>query len=146
MSARTRPPSTEQHLTIIVELDRLADTADRLRAAMPTDLIRDFCRIVLSRTMRLPPPTTTTEANLRIEYLRRECWRLAAAMPLPADPAALSHDLEVALCESARLRALATCGESIDTAASVYARHRVEVFAAKMAGQCSLIVPKPVAC
>ncbi|QKV58611.1 MAG: hypothetical protein HT580_16660 [Dechloromonas sp.] len=55
-------------------------------------------------------------------------------MPLPTDPVALSHDLEAALCESARLQTLATCGESIDTAAVVYARHRVEVFAAKMAG------------
>lgn len=134
MSARTRPPSTEQHLTIIVELDRLAATADRLRAAMLTDLIRDFCRIVLGRTMRLPPPTTTTEANLRIEHLRHATQRLAGAMPLPAVPAALSHDLEVALCESARLRDAACRGQSIDTAASVHARHIVEVRLARLAG------------
>ena len=134
MSARTRPPSVEQQLGILAELDRLADMADRLRAAMPTDLIRDFCRIVLGRTMRLPPPTTTTEANLRIEHLRRECWRLAAAMPHRGDPADLAHDLEAALAESAAHREACERGESVDVAAGVYARHLVSVRLARLAG------------
>lgn len=121
-------------MAVLAELDRLADMADRLRAAMPTDLIRDFCRIVLGRVMRLPPPTTTTEANRRIECLRSECWRLAAAMPQRHDPADLAHDLEAALAESARLRDAACRGQSIDTAASVYARHLVSLRLARLAG------------